>query len=476
MAENQISIKKAALLNACSKYLTVILQIVYMAIVSRILTPTEFGIVAVIHVFIVFFQLFADMGFGTAVIQNKTLTDDEVNQIFTFTVYLGFALMVLFAGASFIIAAVYDDRIYVPLGFMLSLSLLLNSFNMIPNSVMLKNKRFYAIAIRTIVVALISYTMTIGLALVGFGVYALVANSITMALALFLWNEISTKLKFKRKIELATLKKVWGYSIYQFASQAMNYFNRNLDNLLIGKFFSATDLGYYNKSYTLAGYPITYLPGVITPVLHPILSEHQDDKEYIYNSYVKLLKFLSLLGCFGGAFCFFAGKEIILLAFGSQWKTSILPFRIISLSIWMQILTHTIAPIYQSIGNTKLLFKSTIITTVLIVSSIIVGIMLGDIISVSLCVSVAYVINFYVCFAIMIQGGFKRSLFNFVKNFGYELLFYIVLVGLAFAWSFEIENIILSFAVKFILFLAIYALLLFVTNQHKILIGFVKRR
>lgn len=471
----QISIKKAAFLNASSKYITIILQIIYMAVLSRILTPEEFGIIAVINVFIIFFQMFADMGFGTAVIQNKTLTDDEVNQLFTFTVYLGIVLMLLFAGASFIIAAVYNDQIYISLGFMLSFSLLFNAFNMIPNSVMLKNKRFVAIAVRTIVVALISYSITISLALSGVGVYALAANSIVMALAIFIWNEISTKLKFRGRVKLATLKKVWSYSLFQFGSQALNYFNRNLDNLLIGKYFSTAELGYYNKSYTLAGYPVTYLPGVITPVLHPILSEHQDDHDYIYNSYIKLVKFLSLIGCFGSAFCFFAGREIILIAFGNQWEPSIIPFQTLSLSLWMQILTNTIAPIYQSLGNTKLLFRSTVITTVLIVASIVIGVHIGNIRFVSICVSTAYILNFLISFGVMMIWGFKRSFFQFAKQFWHEIIFFAVLILLSVLWPINIENIVINFAVKFIASMTIYAIMLFITKEHRVLIDFLKK-
>lgn len=474
MDQKAISIKKAAILNAGSKYMTVILQIIYMAVLSRIFTPEEFGVVAVINVFIIFFQLFADMGFGTAVIQNKNLSDDEINNIFTFTIYLGILLMLLFMRISFIIAAVYNNDIYIPLGFMLSFSLIFNAFNMIPNSVMLKNKKFLEIAIRTIIVSLISYSITIALAFAGLGVYALASNSIMMAFLLFLWNEISTRLKFKGRIIFATLQKVWSYSLYQFGAQGLNYFNRNLDNILIGKHFSAADLGYYNKSYTLAGYPVTYLPGVITPVLHPILSEHQDDKAYIYNSYIKLLKFLSLIGCFGAAFCFFASKEIILIAFGFQWEDSILPFKIISLSLWMQILTNTIAPIYQSLGNTKLLFKSTILTTCLIVASIILGIRLGTIIMVSVCVSVAYMINFLISFVVMMKVAFRNSFFIFVKNFGHELIFFCLLILIAIFWPFKIENIIFSFVIKFLIYGILYLLMLIVSKQHKVLLEFIK--
>ena len=178
MEGKQISIKKAVFLNAGSKYLTVILQIINTGILARIITPEEFGIIGILYVFITFFQLLADMGFGTAVIQNKTLSRLEVDLIFSFTIFLGIILMLLFAGASFVIAAFYNNRVLIPLGWMLSVSLLFNSFNMIPNSVMLKNKKFLAMAMRTIVVSILTYAITITLAILGFGVFALAANSI----------------------------------------------------------------------------------------------------------------------------------------------------------------------------------------------------------------------------------------------------------------------------------------------------------
>ena len=467
MEGKQISIKKAVFLNAGSKYLTVILQIINTGILARIITPEEFGIIGILYVFITFFQLLADMGFGTAVIQNKTLSRLEVDLIFSFTIFLGIILMLLFAGASFVIAAFYNNRVLIPLGWMLSVSLLFNSFNMIPNSVMLKNKKFLAMAIRTIVVSILTYAITITLAILGFGVFALAANSIIMAFSLFVWNEVSTKIHFRWKIDIPTIKKVWGYSLFQFGAQSLNYFNRNLDNLLIGKCFTATDLGYYNKAYTLAGYPITYLPGVVTPALHPILSEHQDDKEYIYNSYLKILKCLSLLGCVCSLFCFFASREIILIAFGSQWEASIIPFKILSLSLWMQIQTNTIAPIYQSLGNTKLLFKSTIFTTILIVNSIIIGVFCGSIISVSTCVSIAYMLNFFLSFGIMMVCGFRRSFFEFLSNFKAELLFFIIMLAITFFWPFEIENVFISFLSKFLFCSVLYVFMLFISKQYK---------
>lgn len=475
MSNKSISFKKAVLLNASSKYITVVLQLVYTAILSRILTPAEYGTVAIINVFIVFFHLFTDMGLGTGVIQNKNLTNNEINDIFSYTIYMGFGLLILFSFFSIPLSAIYQNKIYIPLGIELAFSLMFNAFNMIPNAVLLKGKKFFSIAIRTIFVSIVSFTSTICFAIKGFGVYALAANSVITAFGMFIWNECSTKLRFKIKPSSASIKKIWGYSMFQFGSQTLNYFNRNLDNLLIGRFFSAADLGQYNKAYTLMQYPISYLPGVITPVLHPILSERQSDKEYIYTTYIKLVKILSLVGCFCAAFCHFAGREIILIAFGSQWMDAIFPFKILGLSIWAQILTHTIAPIYQSLGNTKLMFRSTIITTLLLVSSILLGFLGGSINTISITISVGYTLNFFVTFIIMIKYCFSYRFMDFMKNFVPEVIIFAMLFLVDVFWPLKFETIFLSFIVKLAVYLLVYGFLLLITKQHKVFLYLIKK-
>lgn len=471
-----ISIKKAAMINAIAKYATVFLQLGFVAILSRILTPKDFGVVAVITVFVTLFQLFADSGFGAGVIQNKELSKDDCNNIFSFSVYLGFVLLIVFIGLSYPISLFYGNEIYVTLGSVLSCCLLFSTWNMIPNALMLKEKRFVAIGIRTFATALISYSISLVIALNGGGVFALVFQSVISSLALFIWNSISVKVRFKFLPRWSSVKKIWTYSIFQFCSQSLNYLNRNLDNLLIGKFLSEESLGYYNKAYTLAGYPVLYLPGVITPVLHPILSDHQDDYNYIYNSYLKLVRFLSLLGCFGAAFCFYASREIVLVAFGEQWELSIIPFAYLSLSLWGQILTNTIGAIYQSIGKTKTMFYSLVVTTVVIVISIIFGILANDIKYVALFVSIAYVANFFISFFVLIKYGFKKSFLSFLLTFKYEALIFAALMALCFIYSPSFELPIVGFLVKFGLMFGVYCVLLIVTKQYSVFTSFLKRK
>ena len=467
--------KKAVAWTAIAKYTTAALQLVFSAILSRILTPEQYGTVAVITVFVVFFQLFCDMGFGAAVIQDKELSDIQTNDIFSWTLYLGFILQLLFIGASFPISRFYDDTIYIPLGIILSFSLLLNALNMIPNALMLKQKRFKTITIRTVCSHVFTALFTIFLAYKGFGVYALVIQTLLSNLIIFVWNEVTVKLKLNFKPNFDVIKRIWGYSVYQFLAQLLNYFNRNLDQLLIGKFFSKADLGQYNKSYHLMQMPISYIPGVVGPALHPILSEHQGDPQYIYQANLRMLKILSLLGCFISVWLHYTANEVILLLFGHQWYAAIVPFQYLALSVWFQLSTNTVGPIYQSLGNTRLLFISVVCSCMVIISGIIIGCYLGGIKTVAACVAIAYAFNYIITYFILIKYAFHESLWKFLLNFWQEAVIFIFLMGVSLI-PIHIESIIVSFIIKSIILGTLYVVLLLVMGQHKHLLLLLPKR
>lgn len=464
---DNVSMKKAVAWTALAKYSTAVLGVLFSAILSRLLTPNEYGTVAVINIFVVLFTLFCDMGFGAAVIQDKGMTEKQTNDIFSWTVYLGFILQFLFILASFLISWIYEDSIYIPLGAILSCSLFFGATNMIPNAMMLKQKRFKTIAYRTILCQITTALFTIFLATRGLGVYALVLQNLLSNLLIFIWNELTVRLKFLCQPEFSSIRRIWGYSVYQFLTHLLNFFNRNLDSLLIGKFFSKADLGQYNKSYTLMQMPISYIPGVLGPALHPILSEHQNDPKYIYDRYLGILKILSIVGCFLTCLLYFNSEEIVILLFGDQWYAAILPFKILALSVWPQLLINTIGPIYQSIGNTKLMFKSGIIIGPMIIAFIIIGCIFGSINTVAICVTIAYFLNFLVAFIIMVRYGFNESVSSFFLSFYHELIFFSVMISVTFL-PFNIGNLLLSFVVKIAFLTAVFFILLLSTKQYKI--------
>lgn len=468
MGEN-ISVRKATAVNASGKYLKVILTILVNAVLARILTPYDFGIVAVITVFSTFFSTLSDVGLGPAIIQKKELTRDGIDSLFTYSLYLSIALSLIFLCCAFPIAAFYKDAVYLKPTFLLTLSLFFNALNMVPNGILNRDKKFGTIAVRTVAVYAVSAAVAIYLALHGWRFYALVVQAILSSLLHFLWNYLSTRPRILKHPDRGAIHLVKSYSGYQFAFNVVNYFARNLDNLLTGKFMGEVNLGNYNKAYNLMLFPVNNLSGVVSPVLHPILSDYQDQPRAIYDRYMKLVRFLFCLGIFIAAFSWLAADEIIGILYGSQWAPCVECFRLLSIAIIPQMINASAGAIFQALGNTRLLFVSTCINTSVTLAAILAGIFcFGNIEALSLCVALSYLFHFLCAFWILVRKGFGYGMLPFVKALAPEIIMTAIMIAVIAVWPFNIGNILWSFAAKLAYVAATFALMMLVSREYRL--------
>ena len=471
-----MNLKKAAIINAAGKYSQVILSMFVSAVLARILSPEDYGIVAVVTVFSTFFATLSNMGFCAAIIQKKDLTDEEIDYIFSFTVYVAVGLMILFAACAYPIAAFYNNRVYISLSIMLSVALLFNAMNMVPTGLLNKEKRFVTIAVRTVTIYLGTALITVLLAKAGFRYYALVIRSIMTAVCSFIWNYASTKPKFHFRIKMDPIKKVIGFSGYQFAFNVVNYLSRNLDNLLTGKFMGSAELGYYNKAYNLMLYPVNNLTGVISPVLHPILSEYQKQLDEIYKKYIKIIKLLACFGLYIAPVCFLASNEMISILYGDNWKRTVICFQLLSVAIVPQMINSSAGAIFQAIGNTKLLFQNSCINTTITIVAILIGVFVGKNIEVlSLCVAIAYIFHFFSAFTMLITMGFGYPLQKFIKDMFQEICIFAVMVVAVVLYPFTISNLFASAVVKCCYLAVVYVLSLIASGEYRLFLSLIKK-
>ncbi len=470
-----MNIKDGAIPIAIGKYSRIIISLLVNVILSRILTPEDYGVVAVVTVFTTFFVSLSDVGMGTAIIQMKDLTKDDINSIFSFSVYYSVSLTLLFSLLAIPIANFYNSKDYLSICLLLSISLFFDAMNTIPNGILNRNKEFKKIALRTVIVYMISAVIAIILAFCGFRFYALVFQNIISSIAIFLWNYIYTKPSFAYKINKISINKIKSYSFYQFSFNILVYFSRNLDNLLIGKFFGSAELGYYNKAYTLMLYPINNITNVISPVLHPILSDYQKEKEIIYNTFIKIIKILFIIGIIISVLCFLAADEIIILAFGRQWKNSIYCFKALSIAIMFQMVNGTTGAIYQALNNTKQLFINGLINSIITIIFIMGGILVGkNIYFLAVSVSIAYILQCFISFCLLVKIGFQYSFIKFIYQLKVEifmLIFLFIAIGL---FKLQFENLFISLCIKFIYILTLSFIYLKITREDKQIISILR--
>lgn len=341
---------------AVQKYSGLIVQIVVTAILARLLTPEDFGVVAIATVIIAFFTLFTDMGIGPAIIQKQDLEQKDIDSIFSFTIFGGIILAVLFFSVSSLIAHFYKQDSLVLICRLLSLDLLFAAWNIVPNALINKNKRFKFIAKRTLSLQVISGIISVFAAYNGLGLYALLISPILTSVGVFVLNYRQYPLTFSCRLHSDALKKIFSYSVFQFLFNFINYFSRNLDKLIIGRHFSMQELGFYEKSYRLMMLPLQYVTNVVTPVMHPILTTLQNDYKSLAEKYNKIIKLIATVSFPLGVFLYFAADDIICIVYGSGWEKAIPVFQILALSLPLQMILSTTGAIYQAAGKTNWMF------------------------------------------------------------------------------------------------------------------------
>lgn len=447
---------------AIAKYSGVVISLAVTAVLSRLIPIEEFGIVAIATVLIAFFSMFSDMGIAPAIIQKKDLTDDDLNNIFSFSIWSGLLLTALFFFGAWPIAKYYDSPVLVSICRLLSINLFFASANLVPNALLLRNKRFKFIGLRTFIIQIVCGIAAIASAYMGAGLYSIIVTPILTSIILFFINYSQYRLKFRFTLGLVSIRKIFSYSMYQLGFNLFNYFSRNLDNLLMGKHMSMTDLGYYEKSYKMMMYPLQLIPNIVSPVMHPIFSELQDDYKKLSASFMGVIKILAFIGFPLSALLFFGAKELILLLFGNQWGPSVPPFMILSLTVGLQIILSTTGAIFQASNSTKMLFWCGVATTVINIAAICIGVFgYGTTVAVAWSICISFTINFILTFYLMFYRVFHLSWTPLWLSLLSPLILTIITAGGLYGISLilpEELNMFLSLAIK-----SVYTVIAWVT-------------
>jgi O-antigen/teichoic acid export membrane protein len=467
---NKSKLKNGLIVTFIAKYSNIIAQLIINSVLARLLMPEEFGIIAIITVFISFFNVLGDMGAGPAIIQNKSLDDKDISDIFKFSIIGALVIAIGFYLFSYFIAFFYTNKIYIKLGFLLSFSVFFSICNIVPNALIYKKQNFKLAGLINVCVNIGVGIITITLALNGWSYYSLIADSILKSLFICIFSLIFCKIKIKKGCSYNAVKKIKSYSSYQFLFNFINYFTRNLDNILIGKFLGSSILGYYDKAYKLMLYPIQNLTSVITPVLHPVLSEYQDQIEVIYDTYMKIVKVLAYIGIFVSVYCFFSSKEIIRIMYGSNWDKSISVFRILSLSIAIQMVLSGIGGVFQATGYVNKLFSTGIVSACFTITAIIVGVISKSINILAIGIIISFIFNFIQCFYVLITQVFNKKFSEFLLNMKNVLVIGSIMVcGYLLTSKISIDNVLISAIVKLIIGIITYLIGLLITKEYKLL-------
>lgn len=472
-----VGIRKALGIQFASKYANVLVQLLLTAVLARLLSPDEFGLVAIVTVFTSFFSIVADMGLAPAIVQFKDLDEDDLSGLLTFSALLGTVIACAFCAFAYFISWLYAEPELVPLCQLASVSILFSAANMVPNGLLLREKRFVAIGARLLVTTVVSGVVAVYLAFAGFGPYAIVAQSVVLSAGIFFWSLVASRVRVGNVHFLGPLRRVLSYSLYQTGFSVVNYFSRNLDNILIGKMLGTTSLGFYDKAYKLTTYPISFLASIVGSVLQPFLSKYQDDPEGMTEKWLSVAKALSLVAAPVAAMFFCAPEEVTLLFFGDQWTDSVPLFQVLSVSVYFQVVNNPSGAIFQSAGHTDYMFAHSLAATGMTTVLLLAGLATGSVMIAAAGISLAYCLHTISLMYFLLHKTLHTNPLMFVVNFLPEVAIAVIASCACLAIApLCPDNLVLSLCIKLVVLLGVFAIGYLLFSQFRYLKILLKRQ
>lgn len=340
-------------------------QFLFGIILARLLSPDDYGIIAMPLVFLAIAQCFIDSGFSGALIRKTNLTEDDLSTAFYFNIGVGVICYLILFFTSPLIADFYNTPILADLLKVTALATLFNPLCAVQQAILTKKIDFKTQAIVSLAGALVSGLVGLVMAYTGFGVWALVFQQVGgyVIRTILLW--ILCKWKPKRRWSWESFHYLWGFGSKMLASGLLETIYSNIYPIVIGKYFSANDLGNYTRAQQFSNLPSSNVTGVLQRVTFPVLSNIQNEDERLARNYRKILK-LSAFLIFPLMLLLSAiANPLVRVLLTDKWEGCIILLQILCFSLmWYPI--HSInLNLLQVKGRSDLFFQLEVIKKIL---------------------------------------------------------------------------------------------------------------
>jgi O-antigen/teichoic acid export membrane protein len=373
-------------------------QFIVGIVLARILSPREFGLIGMLTIFIAVSQSFVDSGFTNALIRKNNCTQEDYSTIFYFNIVVGVVLYLLLFAFSSSISLFFNEPQLKSLIQVLGIGLVFNSIAIIQRTILTKELNFKLQMRVSIIASIGSGILAIYMAYNGFGVWSLVALTLSRFgfTSIFLW--VWSKWKPLWVFSKASFNELFSFGSKLLVSGLIDTIYKNIYNMIIGKYFSAVELGYYAQADQLQSLPSQNLNSIISRVSFPVLSSIQTDTSQLKTVYKKLIKstmlitFVLMLGLVAVA------KPLVLVLIGEKWLPSVIYMQMLCFVGMFYPLHALNLNMLQVKGRSDLFLRLEIIKKVLAIPIIIIGVFFGIksmILGMILLNSIAYYLNSY---------------------------------------------------------------------------------
>jgi len=368
---------RGGLLTSTSQGTNFVLTFVMTVVLARVLTPADFGLVAMVGAITGLGQAFADLGLSEATIQRQEISHDQVSALFWINVAIGLGLMLVMIGLAPLLVWFYHEPRLRNITFVMCFTFLIGGLRVQHNALLQRQMRFAAIAIRDVVGVAVAVTTSIAMAWRGAGYWAVVAYPLVFNFTqtAFSWVVVRWLPGLPRRGAKVGSLVAFGGNVA--GSQLVNYLNRNMDNVLIGWYWGASPLGLYSRAFNLLLRPVSQLNAPLSTIMVPALSRLQNDPERLARYYLRAVNLIMWIVAPVFGFLFVAAEPVIILALGKKWLEAAPVFQFLCIAAPALMLSSPTNWLLVCRGQSGRLLKLLLILTPIFVTSYAIGLPFG---------------------------------------------------------------------------------------------------
>ena len=363
--------------SAIERFSNQIIQFLVQIIIARLLFPSDYGMIGMLAIFMAVAQTFTDGGFGNALIQKKDRNNTDYSTVFYFNITTGIILSIIFFFSSGLIANFYKMPKLELIIQVMSINLIILSFQVVHKAILTINIDFKTQAKASLSSVIIAGIIGITMAYTGFGVWALVAQftAINIIQTILLWY--FEKWRPIRVFSKQSFKRLFNFGSKILAANLLHTIYLNLYTLVIGKRFSATDLGYYSRADQFAQFPSSNITGILWRVTYPIMSSIQNEDEKlknVYRQYIRLSAFIVFPLMIGLAAI---AEPFIIFILTEKWRGVIPILQIISICYMFYPLNAINQNLMQVKGRSDLFLRLEILKKIIGITLLFISLPFG---------------------------------------------------------------------------------------------------
>lgn len=360
-----------------SHSLRFVLTIGATSVMARFLKPSDYGLIGMVAFFTNFVAMFKDLGLSVATIQKSQVNNDQVSTLFWLNVAVSIVITLITIALSPLIAWFYGEPKLIAVTAVTALGFIIGGLTVQHEALLRRQMKFFSLVAVFFIATIVGYIVGIYMAWRGFSYWSLVSSQ----LALLLTNTIGIWLVCRWRPGLprrdAGVRSMVAFGRNFTGFSIINYFSRNLDNVLLGRFWGASELGLYNRAYQLMTLPIDQVNEPITSVAIPALSRLNEAGERYRQAYLRMLEKIAMVTMPGVAFMMATSDWIVQIVLGPQWTTTSKIFLILGVTGMFQPIANTSGWLFLTQGRSRDMFHWGLISGPITMASIVAGLPWG---------------------------------------------------------------------------------------------------